>query len=675
MRTTNSKLRFIAVALMSTLSAMMACNKDMLKPESSIAQLQKKAATFDSANEVSLLPAADAYVQDGANASTNYGDNSWLIAKDDAPGYRRDIYMRFDLTALPSNITSVQSVRIELAGGVASAADTANAKWLYYTTLEKDWGEKTINWNNAPATGTKLGEVNGKLKVTNGIVYFDIPASVLQAALDSDRKLSIKIVAQRKITGSTSFYSDFQSKEAQDVGLRPKLKINYTASVSNFYDNLVMDKISFDSIKLDLTTSSAAQTLINNQVTVKANDALNAIPTPVAKISDPDGKNKVQTDAAKVYLLALQYFLFQEQSNAGQYVDKAKEFLLSWAAINVAISQTPDESIYLPFFTGYSLIRAKIDANSRATIDNWLRTRYNFYKTQSVRTNNWETIRNLLMIDIAYILNDGTLINQATSDFSTHHNKNYRADGASVDFLGRDAFAYHVYDMEFMGQIGRTLYIKRGRATVDSLVNHRATKWVNLRINSNDSPVLGGSIADAVSFMSPYVMDPANNIHLEFVNTEWAPDKTRADYNKPFNAAGSSYAFVQMAAIMKNEMFGFLRKLNPSFTRYTDLRYYINSFGPSLSASTATNVTLYGDTPFRGWYKQLSVGNYSLTDLQGLGIANDQLSSVSVPNGFKVTLYENGDITGNSVLLTGHAIDLSILNFNDKTSSLVVEHL
>lgn len=510
---------------MSTLSAMMACHKDMLKLESSIAQLQKKAATFDSANEVGLLPAADAYVQDGANASTNYGDNSWLIAKDDASGYRRDIYLRFDLTALPSNITSVQSVRIELAGGVASAADTANAKWLYYTTLEKDWGEKTINWNNAPATGEKLGEINGKLKVTNGIVYFDIPVSVLQAALDSDRKLSIKIVAQRKITGSTSFYSDFQSKEAQDV------------------------------------------------------------------------------------------------------------------------------------------------------IDNWLHTRYNFYKTQSVRTNNWETIRNLLMIDIAYILNDGTLINQATSDFSTHHNKNYRADGASVDFLGRDAFAYHVYDMEFMGQIGRTLYIKRGRATVDSLVNHRATKWVNLRINSNDSPVLGGSIADAVSFMSPYVMDPANNIHLEFVNTEWAPDKTRADYNKPFNAAGSSYAFVQMAAIMKNEMFGFLRKLNPSFTRYTDLRYYINSFGPSLSASTAANVTLYGDTPFRGWYKQLSVGNYSLTDLQGLGIANDQLSSISVPNGFKVTLYENGDFTGNSVLLTGHAIDLSILNFNDKTSSLVVEHL
>lgn len=258
MRTTNSKLRFIAVALMSTLSAMMACHKDMLKPESSIAQLQKKAATFDSANEVSLLPAADAYVQDGANASTNYGDNSWLIAKDDAPGYRRDIYMRFDLTALPSNITNVQSARIELAGGVASAADTANAKWLYYTTLEKDWGEKTINWNNAPATGTKLGEVNGKLKVTNGIVYFDIPASVLQAALDSDRKLSLKIVAQRKVNGSTSFYSDFQSKEAQEVGLRPKLKINYTASGSNFYGNLVMDKITFDSIQLDLATSSAA---------------------------------------------------------------------------------------------------------------------------------------------------------------------------------------------------------------------------------------------------------------------------------------------------------------------------------------------------------------------------------------------------------------------------------
>ncbi|OOG16485.1 hypothetical protein BWD42_19800 [Sphingobacterium sp. CZ-UAM] len=674
MRTANSKIKWASIVYLGVILAMTGCQKDLLRKETLSSALTKKALAANIAEEIDLVPAGDAYVQDGSSAGTNYGGNTWLIAKDDAPGYRRVIYLRFDLTPL-SGASTIQAARIELVGGVSNAADTANAKWSYYTTTDKDWDEKTINWNNAPTAGTKIGEVNGKFKVNNSVVYFDIPASVLQNALDTDGKLSIKIEAQRKVAGTPSFYSDFQSKETQNVDLRPRLKVNYIGTSSGFYSNLVMDKVTFDSIQFELSTSAQAQALINDQVTLKANQALSAAPAPVTKISDPDGKNKVQTDAAKVYSLALQYFLFQEQANAGQYVDKAKEFLLSWAAVNAATSQTPDESIYLPFLTGYSLIRAKIDANSRMTIDNWLRTRYNFYKTQSVRTNNWETIRNLLMIDIAYILNDGTLINQATSDFSTHHNKNYRADGASVDFLGRDAFAYHVYDMEFIGQIGRTFYIKRGRHMLDSLVNHRATKWVNLRINPNDTPVLGGSIRDAVSFMAPYVLDPDNNVHLEFVNTEWAPDKTRSDYNKPFNAAGSSYAFVQMASIMKSEMFGFLKKLNPSFNRYTDLRYYINSYGPSLSTSPMANVTLYGDIPFRGWYKQLGIGSYSLTDLQGLGVTNDQLSSISIPKGFKVTLYENGDFTGNSVLLTGHTIDLSILNFNDKTSSLLIEYL
>ncbi|MGE8378003.1 MAG: DUF7594 domain-containing protein [Sphingobacterium sp.] len=674
MKTTNSKIRWAAIALTSVIVVMIGCQKDLLKPESSLSGLSKKASGSALSNEISLLPAADAYIQDGASAGTNYGDNAWLIAKDDATGYRREIYLRFDLAPLP-DASNIESARIEIVGGVSNAADTANAKWIYYTTTGKDWAEKTINWNNAPSIDRKLGEVNGKFKVNNSVVYFDIPAAILQDALDSDRKISIKIVAQRKTVGSISFYSDFQSKEAQNIESRPRLKVNYTTSADDFYSNLVMDKTTFDSIQAELATSDQAQALINNQVTVKANEALNSLPSPVAKISDVDGKAKVQIDAAKVYSLALQSFLFQGNTNAQQYVDKAKEFLLSWAAINVAISQTPDESIYLPFFTGYSLIRPKIDSNSRTIIDNWLRTRYDFYKVQAVRTNNWETIRNLLMLDIAYVLNDAVRINQATTDFSTHHNKNYRADGASVDFLGRDAFAYHVYDMEFIGQIGRTLSIKRGRPMVDSLVNHRATKWVNLRINPNDVPVLGGSIADAVSFMAPYVMDPANNIHLEFVNTEWAPDKNRGDYNKAFNAAGSSYAFVQMAAIMKDDMYDFLKKINPSFTRYTDLRYYINSFGQSSHVSSSANVTLYGDIPFRGWYKQISTGTYDLASLTALGAVNDQLSSISIPKGFKVTLYENGDFTGSSVTLIGHTIDLSKINFNDRTSSLVIERL
>ncbi|MDF2514893.1 MAG: hypothetical protein K0R59_189 [Sphingobacterium sp.] len=663
-----------AITLLSVSCAILGCRKELVTSEAPLSGL-KQLASANISGKATLFPIADVYVQDGTNSNTNFGSNAWLIAKDDAAGYRREIYLRFDLASLPTAGATIQTATIELAGGIANAADTANAKWLYYTVSNNNWDEKAINWNNAPGTVTKLGEVSGKVKSSTSVVSFDIPAGVLLAALNADKKLSVKIVAQRNTAGSLPFYSDFQSKESPEIQLRPKLTISYSTSNSAYYRNLLMDKKTFDSIQLDLKSSAQAQGLINSQVTSKANATLLLKPNPVSKISDLDGKNRVQDDAAQVYALGLQYFLFQGNTGAEQYLAKAKEFLLAWAAVNSAISQTPDESMYLPFLTGYSLVRQRLDANSQLIIDNWLRTRYNFYKIQQVRTNNWETIRNLLMLDIAFILNDGQLIDQASKDFTAHHNKNYRADGASVDFLGRDAFAYHVYDMEFMGQIGRTLYIHSGRrSAVDSLVYHRSSNWSDLRTNMGHPPVLGGSLADAVSFMAPYVMDPANNVHLEFVHTEWAPDKNRSDYNKPYGGGGA-YAFVQLAALMKDEMFTFLKKNNPAFTRYTDLKYYINSFQPSAVTPYPPTVTLYGNMAFHGWYKDLSVGRYAQADLFSLGVSNDQLSSVRIPAGYRVTLYENDNFTGNSISLNGNTIDLSTLKFNDQTSSIVIERL
>ncbi|MEN5058960.1 DUF7594 domain-containing protein [Sphingobacterium kitahiroshimense] len=666
MKTMHNKYTIPAMVLLTLLSTFLGCKREIIN---------KLSFEPDIPIETDLLPIADAYVQDGENAGTNYGNVSYLVAKDDQQNYRREIYLRFDLTTLPEPISNIQSAHIELHGGVADASDTANAKWVYYTTKEKNWNEKTITWNNAPQIDQQIGELNGKYKGDNQAVSFEIPNSVLKAAINADKKISIKIIAQQQAPGLKSFYSDFRSKETQDVKLQPRLKINYTAAPSSYYSNVVMDKITFDSIQHDIATSEQARTLLRKQLTTVAEAALSSSPTPVNKISDPDARGKVQADAAKIYALALQYFLFQKEEHAKQYVDKAKEFLLSWAAINIPIDHPPQESVYLPFFTGYSLIRAQIDSDSRAQIDTWLKNRYDFYKIQPLRPNNWETMRNLLMLDIAYILDDEDRINQAKTDFDKHHNTNYRADGASVDFLGRDAFAYHIYDMEFAAQIGRTLYIKEGRSVVDNFVNHRSTKWINLRIDPNDPPVLGGSMADAVSFMAPYVMDPERYVHLEFVNTEYAPDKNREDYNKPYRAAGSTYAFVQVAAVMKEDMLLFLKKISPSFNRYTDLRYYINSFGPSFKPSPATSATLYGKYSYRGWFKELELGKYSQSELAALGIIDNGLSSISIPKGLRCILYDNGDFTGNSITLTGNNIDLSKFNFNDTMSSLVIEKL
>ncbi|MNW02340.1 Development-specific protein S [compost metagenome] len=61
--------------------------------------------------------------------------------------------------------------------------------------------------------------------------------------------------------------------------------------------------------------------------------------------------------------------------------------------------------------------------------------------------------------------------------------------------------------------------------------------------------------------------------------------------------------------------------------------------------------------------------------MQALGITNDAISSVGVPDGMKITLYEHNNFAGASISLTKHTPILSAVSFNDKASSIKVEKL
>src|SRR4030095_10883525 len=56
-------------------------------------------------------------------------------------------------------------------------------------------------------------------------------------------------------------------------------------------------------------------------------------------------------------------------------------------------------------------------------------------------------------------------------------------------------------------------------------------------------------------------------------------------------------------------------------------------------------VTLYQDCNFRGISATLEVGNYRTYQMK---IGNDKLSSLSIPNGMKVTIYEHDNYSGRS---------------------------
>jgi hypothetical protein len=69
----------------------------------------------------------------------------------------------------------------------------------------------------------------------------------------------------------------------------------------------------------------------------------------------------------------------------------------------------------------------------------------------------------------------------------------------------------------------------------------------------------------------------------------------------------------------------------------------------------------------------LPAGSYNMGDLQARGMPNDVVSSVRVPAGWRVTLFEHHNFTGRSLELTADDACLITRGFNDLTSSVRVE--
>ncbi|RDU24987.1 beta/gamma crystallin-related protein [Anaerosacchariphilus polymeriproducens] len=80
-------------------------------------------------------------------------------------------------------------------------------------------------------------------------------------------------------------------------------------------------------------------------------------------------------------------------------------------------------------------------------------------------------------------------------------------------------------------------------------------------------------------------------------------------------------------------------------------------------------VTIYKDSQYRGNSQVLKVGHYAHSN--EIGIGNDVLSSIEVPYGMKVTLYEHGGFKGKTRTYIEDSPTLD--SFNDKTSAIVVE--
>lgn len=86
-----------------------------------------------------------------------------------------------------------------------------------------------------------------------------------------------------------------------------------------------------------------------------------------------------------------------------------------------------------------------------------------------------------------------------------------------------------------------------------------------------------------------------------------------------------------------------------------------------------TGADFYIDANYSGHSTNLKPGKYNYNDMVSKGITNDSISSVKVPKGYKITLYNDADFKGSKKVLLSDASSLG--DFNDKTSAIVIEKI
>jgi hypothetical protein len=92
----------------------------------------------------------------------------------------------------------------------------------------------------------------------------------------------------------------------------------------------------------------------------------------------------------------------------------------------------------------------------------------------------------------------------------------------------------------------------------------------------------------------------------------------------------------------------------------------------SLPAAPAS-ATFYQNCSYGGWAAGLTIGSYKLAQLISAGATNDEISSLRVPAGLKVVLFEHENFVGSSITLTADNDCLVDEGWNNRVSSIRVE--
>jgi hypothetical protein len=86
----------------------------------------------------------------------------------------------------------------------------------------------------------------------------------------------------------------------------------------------------------------------------------------------------------------------------------------------------------------------------------------------------------------------------------------------------------------------------------------------------------------------------------------------------------------------------------------------------------SVGVTLYQDCNYTGTAVTLPAGTYTTSQLSAAGVLDNLASSLRIPGGYTVVLYDGDNLTGASLALSSDAACLVSNGFNDRTSSVSI---
>jgi len=196
-------------------------------------------------SQTEIVAEADAFVNDGARADTNFGGEQYLLIKRSAPGFNYIGYFRFDLSGLSGTITSAKLKLTRYWWG-------QNGSHTALFVSNDSWSETTITWNTMPAASETLA--TWPIDTLVPTIEVDLTPIVLRESA-GDKKLTIQV---KDATGN--LYAQYRSREYATVASRPKL----VCVLSSAGDATRPAITGISSPKADGTTSwnlSTAQTL------------------------------------------------------------------------------------------------------------------------------------------------------------------------------------------------------------------------------------------------------------------------------------------------------------------------------------------------------------------------------------------------------------------------------